>query len=137
MSHFFWRCDHFATILRAFCVAGLAMWQAAGRCPASLSPSPFPLNQTCTMQVCGVSRRGSFLALQSIGVSTCPKFWHMQFAEKIENLKILPHGYQKHAARMGGDEAGACQVIMVRRLGMERMPAMAGGHKKSQGVADG
>lgn len=89
------------------------------------------------MQVCGVSRRGSFLALPSIGVRHDPKFWHMQFAEKIENLKILPHGYQKHAARMGGDEAGACQVIMVRRLGMERMPAMAGGHKKSQGVADG
>ena len=89
------------------------------------------------MQVCGVSSRGSSLAQNTWGSQICSAFWHMQFAEKIENLKILPHGYQKHAARMGGDEAGACQVIMVRRLGMERMPAMAGGHKKSQGVADG
>lgn len=88
------------------------------------------------MQVCGVSRRGSFLALQSIGVSTSPKFWHMQSVGKIENLKTVPHGYQKHAARMGGDEADACQVIMVRRQGMEWMPVMAGGHEKSQGVAD-
>ena len=88
------------------------------------------------MQMCGVSRRGSFLALQSIGVSTSPKFWHMQSAGKIENLKTVPQGYQKYAARMGGDEAGACQVVMVCSQGMEWMPVMAGGHEKSQGVAD-
>ena len=88
------------------------------------------------MQVCGVSRRGSFLALQSIGVRHDPKFWHMQSVGKIENLKITPHGYQKHATRMTGDEAGACWVVIVRRQGMEWMPVMAGGHEKSQGVAD-
>ena len=112
VSHFFWLCDHFATILRAFCVAGLAMWQAAGRCPAPLSPSPFPLNQTYTMQVCGVSRRGSFLAQNTWGSKIRSAFWHMQFAVKIENLKISPARSSWYHSPAAGDDSPSARLAL-------------------------
>ena len=73
-------------------------------------------------------------------VSTATAFCHMQDAVKIENLKILPHGYQKRAVKSlsaGSRGCPAWMVIMAGSQSMEMMPAMTGGHQKSQGVADG